>query len=179
MVLGELNGFFKWNRRRNPLGFRRYELCILMRCRKIVRKDFGLRSSRLFIPQIQLLYSSAVGLVGAEWHTPLLHGLLVSLCYHAQGHVAVRQGLCSATMLFLLMQLQGFLQLYPRALPMQLAQAAQLTGGPCFSSFPTLGSMRRVGRAPSIALHTGTPPAFLPVSQLCAHAVSLPLVALL
>lgn len=123
MVLGELNGFFKWNRRRNPLGFRRYELCILMRCRKIVRKDFGLRSSRLFIPQIQLLYSSAVGLVGAEWHTPLLHGLLVSLCYHAQGHVAVRQGLCSATMLFLLMQLQGFLQLYPRALPMQLAQA--------------------------------------------------------
>jgi len=36
-----------------------------MRCRKIVRKDFGLRSSRLFIPQIQLLYSSAVGLVGA------------------------------------------------------------------------------------------------------------------
>lgn len=80
----------------------------------MVRKDFGLRSSRLFITQIHLLYRSAVGLMGAEWHTPLLRGLLISLCCPAQGHVAVQQGLCLAAVLLLFLHADAGL---PKAVP--------------------------------------------------------------
>lgn len=146
-------------------------MCIL-RCRKIVGKDFGLRSSRLFILQIQLLYSSAVGLVGAEWHTSLLHGLLLSLCCRAQGRVAVWQGLRSAVMLLLFVHAAvGFPKAVPQGSPHAAGTSCAAHRWSLFWFLPHLAGMRRVGHAPSIARHIGTPPAFLPISQLHPQAM--------
>lgn len=143
VFLGELNGFFKWEHRRNSLGFRWYKIFeSILRCRKMSVKILGWGAAGC----LSLRFRSCTALQWGWWGqsgTRLLHELLISLCCHAQEHIAVW---LSAVMLFPFVHAAaGFPKAVPQGSPDAAGTSCVAHSWSLFWFLPHFGGLEKGG----------------------------------